>query len=143
MLDRQELVELVNAGLSDREIADKVGVVARTVLRWRARHGLASRWTPPVPPHGTIGRYKHHACRCTPCRAANAADHALRVNTLNRRTAATASRSYEPWTPAEDAVVLAHRPVESATLLGRSWSACRARRDHLRRQAQEEGAAAA
>lgn len=63
---------LVDMGMSDPEIADRVGVDPRTVLRWRGKLSLPSRWTPPVPEHGTAGRYKR-GCTCTTCRRGNAA----------------------------------------------------------------------
>lgn len=67
------LSELVEAGLSDAEIADLAGVSARTVRRWRSRASLPSRWTPTPPTHGTASRYRR-GCRCAPCRGAHAAD---------------------------------------------------------------------
>ncbi len=66
------LEQLVDAGLSDPEVADRLGVSARTVLRRRKRAGLPSRWTPTPPSHGTEARYRR-GCTCTPCRAAHAA----------------------------------------------------------------------
>lgn len=65
---------LVDMGMSDTEIADRVGVSPRTVLRWRGKLSLPSRWTPPVPEHGTPGRYAR-GCICLECRAGNAARH--------------------------------------------------------------------
>ncbi|MBD3782454.1 MAG: helix-turn-helix domain-containing protein [Micrococcales bacterium] len=67
-----DLPGLVSAGLSDSEIADKLGVASRTVRRWRRRHGLSSSWTPTPPLHGTRSRYVR-GCRCDACTAANAA----------------------------------------------------------------------
>lgn len=64
------LAELVDAGLSDTEIAEVLNVSPRTVLRWRKRQGLPSRWTPTPPAHGTEARYRR-GCRCEPCTAAN------------------------------------------------------------------------
>lgn len=62
----------VDMGMSDPEIADYAGVSPRTVLRWRTRLGLPSRWAPERAEHGTDARY-HSGCRCTPCRADHAA----------------------------------------------------------------------
>lgn len=62
----------VRMGQSDPEIADYAGVSSRTVRRWRHRLGLPSCWTPPVPEHGTPGRYAQ-GCTCNACRADNAA----------------------------------------------------------------------
>lgn len=62
----------VAMGQSDPEIADYCGVSPRTVLRWRKRLGLPSRWTPPMPEHGTPGRYQR-GCTCDECRADHAA----------------------------------------------------------------------
>ena len=78
---------LVDAGLSDPQIADLVGVSSRTVLRWRKQAGLPSRWTPTPPAHGTEARYRR-GCRCRPCTAANTASAAR-----YRR-----SRAYADWT---------------------------------------------
>lgn len=141
--DRSELAPLVDAGMSDQEIADRLGVSARTVLRWRKRLDLASRWTPATSPHGTLHRYRRLGCTCTACRAANAAARAKHADRLTRATAATAYRAFEPWTPAEDAVALAHTPLDASRLLGRSWSACCNRRTLLRRRARQEVPAAA
>lgn len=74
----------VDMGQSDPEIADAVGVSSRTVLRWRRKLSLASRWTPPVPEHGTPGRYKR-GCTCETCRRGHAARHAAYM--AGRRTA--------------------------------------------------------
>lgn len=63
----------VSMGQSDPEIADYAGVSPRTVLRWRTKLGLPSRWVPERAEHGTDARY-HSGCRCTPCRAAHAAE---------------------------------------------------------------------
>ena len=81
------LAELVEAGLSDAEIAEALEVSARTVLRWRKRDGLPSRWTPTPPAHGTTSRYRR-GCRCKPCSAAN--------TTAARQY--RRSRAYASWT---------------------------------------------
>lgn len=133
MLERAELQELVSQGLSDQEVADKVGVSSRTVLRWRTRYRIASQWTPPLSPHGTTARYKS-GCKCPDCRAANADQHRSWALQTTRATAATATRQWARWTPEEDSVVLAHTPREAAELLSRSWSACVNRRLLLRAQ---------
>ena len=86
------LPALVDEGLSDTEIADVLGVSARTVLRWRSRAGLASRWTPTPPSHGTERRYRR-GCPCAPCRAANAAA----VARYRRR------RAYASWKQRQEA----------------------------------------
>jgi hypothetical protein len=71
-LATRPLPELVEAGMSDPEIADVLGVTPRTVLRRRQRAGLPSRWTPTPPAHGTLGRYRR-GCRCKACKAENTA----------------------------------------------------------------------
>lgn len=139
---RDVLAPLVEAGYSDHELGDRFGVAARTVLRWRRRYGLPSAWTPPLAAHGTEARYRQ-GCSCTECRAAHAADHRAFQRRLTLASAATATRAFEPWTPDEDTVVLEHPPAEAAPLLGRSWHACRCRRDKLRRLARRESDAAA
>lgn len=63
--------ELIDAGASDAEVADALGVSSRTVRRWRAGAGVASRWTPTPPAHGTRSRY-NRGCRCDRCTAENA-----------------------------------------------------------------------
>lgn len=135
MLDRSQLQQLVNAGLSDQEVADKLGVSSRTILRWRKRYRIRSQWTPPVPEHGTAGRYGR-GCSCTECLNYNSVYQLAYERRRNLESIPTAHRQYEPWTAAEDATVLAHTPAEAAPLLGRSWHACRVRRDRLSR-AQE------
>lgn len=67
-----DFVLLVDMGMSDPEIADRVGVSSRTVLRWRRKLNLPSRWQPVRAPHGTDSAY-HAGCRCLDCRAAHAA----------------------------------------------------------------------
>lgn len=65
---------LVQAGLSDRRIAEHYGVSPRTVLRWRIAERLATRWVSPrETEHGTIAMYQSWGCRCDACRAANVA----------------------------------------------------------------------
>ena len=68
------LADLVSAGYSDAEIADAIGVSARSVRRWRRRAGLRSQWTPTPPQHGTRARYVK-GCRCAPCTDANTSYH--------------------------------------------------------------------
>lgn len=89
-----DLPDLVAEGLSDPEIAAVVGVTARTVLRWRKSAGLASRWTPITPAHGTEARYRR-GCRCKPCTAANTATCA---RYRKRRAYASWTRRQEPRT---------------------------------------------
>lgn len=71
-LTHPNLQQLVAAGLSDAEIGDRLGVCARTVLRWRHEAGLRSMWTSPLGPHGSLRRYRQ-GCACAACRGANAA----------------------------------------------------------------------
>jgi uncharacterized protein YjcR len=66
------LRDLVAAGYSDAQIADRIGVSARSVRRWRRRDGLRSQWAPQDPQHGTRSRY-NKGCRCDPCKEANSA----------------------------------------------------------------------
>lgn len=131
----RRLRELVDAGLSDASIAREFGVDPRTVLRWRGRYGLESKWQAPVPPHGSRARYSRpHRCRCDDCRAANTAAQSDYVARLNAAT--PASRRYLPWTAAEDAVLLDEQRgtvYQRARLIGRSYGAARQRLDDLRR----------
>lgn len=48
--DREWLTAAVEAGLSDSDIAEKAGVAATTVLKWRSVHGLLRAPTPAVMP---------------------------------------------------------------------------------------------
>lgn len=129
--DRAQLQALVSAGLSDQAIADQVGCSSRTVLRWRGHYRIASQWTPPEVSHGNPSRYQA-GCPCDECRIAWCARQSADSKARNRASAATATRSWEPWTADEDAVVLAHTPAEAVLLLGRTWSACATRRGKLR-----------
>ena len=120
---------LADAGASDSDIADVVGVAPRTVLRWRKAAGIPSAWTPPRPAHGRPGRYAR-GCRCNPCLAAHARRMAL------WRAAQQQRSTYAPrwglrWTPDEDAVLL-DLGVTAARRLGRTYSACANRLDRLR-----------
>ena len=69
---RSLLVECQALGLSAQETAERLGVSARTVRRWRSQYVTPSAWTPTPPAHGTRSRYQA-GCSCAPCRAANAA----------------------------------------------------------------------
>lgn len=127
------LARLAGAGLSDPEIAQRLGVSARTVLRHRKAQGIPSQRTPLQPSHGTLGRYRqgcHEAC----CRPANAdAARALR-EAYNRAT--MPRRIGVRWTPAEDAQLLEGTGslISRARALGRSYDAARRRLDQLRAQ---------
>lgn len=128
------LSRLVGDGLSDPEIADRLGVSARTVLRWRQRDGLPSLYARPVAPHGTEARYRAR-CRCSPCRAANAAAHARLRAAYDARL--PAARNGQPWTRSEDLVLLDDELgtlYSRARRVGRSYSAARRRLDVLRRR---------
>ena len=113
-LDPDVLRDLAGLGLPDAIIADRLGCSTRTVLRYRAMHGIppSTRPTAPLPASQVTARY----------RARLAAETAL------------APFYGLPWTPDDDAVVLALPPRRSAARLGRTWHACRARRDRLRRK---------
>jgi len=73
---RAEVERLARQGLSDGEIASKVGVSWRTVLRDRTVASIPSTWKPvrTLRPHGTDSRY-NAGCSCDACRAAHAAAH--------------------------------------------------------------------
>ncbi len=60
----------VNAGWSDAQIADALGVSSSTILRRRRVLDLGSRWTPDKAPHGTRSRYQA-GCSCGRCSGAN------------------------------------------------------------------------
>lgn len=137
-LTPEALLEAVEQGLSDSQIAARLGVSDRTVLRWRQRLGIASTWTAHVPDHGTMGRYKGTAsvkpCRCTRCRRANSQEAAKYRSDAQRRTA-LATRWSTPWTPEDDATLLdasLGTLVERAALLGRTYVAAHLRLHRLR-----------
>jgi transposase len=134
-----QLRQLAAQGLSDPEIADRLRVSARTVLRHRHRLGIGSAWKPPLPPHGTARRYGNpHRCRCRACCEANT--DAQRVWREQQQRATRQAVNYgEPWTDAEDAA-LRDAPPELTTAqlardLGRSYDATRKRRERLRAEA--------
>jgi hypothetical protein len=131
-----DLATLVARGLSDPAIGDALGVSSRTVLRWRRREGLASQWRPPVPPHGSIVRYRPpHRCRCVPCRHANVEAMTAYRAQAQAITAPSATRGYRPWTPEEDAVVLGPGGTAAkAVQLGRTYNAVVQRQTILRKR---------
>lgn len=137
-----ELLEAVELGLSDPQIADRLGCNPRTVLRWRSRLGIAPGWTYSVPAHGTIGRYRGTArvepCRCELCRAENNRARLAYLAYAQRRTI-DAPRWQTPWTPEEDAVLLdasLGTVVDRANRLGRTYSAATQRLTRLREARQ-------
>lgn len=139
ILDAEQVAELVDAGWSDRRIADRLGVSARTVLRWRGRLGLASRWTPEVPPHGNVSRYRR-GCRCSACASANVAAAAEWRQTYQTSTRPTATRHRARWTPQEDTYLLEHpgTVAGAARALGRTYQACAERLRYLRAQLDQQ-----
>lgn len=133
-----QLRELVELGLSDPAIADKLGLSARTILRRRHALGLGSQWAPPLPPHGTERRYgKPHKCRCRPCTDANTRAMQEWRDAQQRVTLPHARRAGDPWTAAEDEQLLAadRSTAALARELGRSYDATRKRRERLRQEA--------
>lgn len=132
MTDLAELRQLVAAGYSDQQIADRCGVTARTVLRWRKRHQLVSQWTPDLAPCGTEAAYArgHRDPECQRAHALYVADYIARVNASTPST----SRARQPWTPAEDRVLLSRDGTlqSRARQLGRTYAAAKRRLDHLR-----------
>lgn len=137
-LTPDSLLEAVEQGLSDSQIAARLGVSSRTVLRWRQRLGLASTWVAHVPGHGTKSRYRGTArvrpCRCAKCRRANAQEQLRYVADAQRRTA-LATRWATPWTPEDDATLLdasLGALVDRAALLGRTYRAAHLRLYRLR-----------
>lgn len=138
-----KLLEAVELGLSDPQIAARLGCSARTVLRWRIRLGIPPAWTYSVPAHGTISRYRGTAqvepCRCDPCRAANNRARLDYLADAQRRTI-RAPRWQAPWTPQEDAILLdasLGTVVDRANRLGRTYSAATQRLTRLREVHQD------
>lgn len=140
-----KLRELAATGYSDPEIADMFGVSSRTILRWRQDQGIESYWTPPRRDvrHGTEHTYKNHKCRCGPCRRAVRSAQAARLARYARETGRNAIHHGEPWTPGDDAVILLHRPLEAAHILGRTYAAVQQRGRVLRARAALQHALAA
>ena len=129
-----ELRDLVMAGYSDTEIAARLGVSPRTVLRWRKRAGLPSMWTPWVAPCGTPAAYRR-GCRCQPCKAAHAEQQA-RTEAVYAALTRRAGRAYEPWSAEDDAIVqdTTLTVVQRAQRLERTYEACVQRLTVLRRR---------
>lgn len=135
--DRTGYDRLVAQGLSDPQIAARYGVSARTVLRWRIRDGLASRWQPQLAAHGTPA-CGARGCDRPECIAAHRADATARRHAyladMTRQTL-PAARSHQPWTLADDDELL-NGPgtiLERALRLGRTYRACELRLQVLRR----------
>ena len=134
-IDPVKLAELASEGLSDRELAEIFACNPRTILRRRQDHGIASQWTPPGAPHGTTSRYRA-GCRCEPCTVANAAS-ARAYNHRLQQASAAAHSFGEPWTTAEDAVLLEIGAARASKRLGRTYFACSNRLERLRVETAE------
>lgn len=141
-----KLRELAAAGHSDAEIAEKLVVSSRTVLRWRQAARIPSCWQPApvVIQHGTEYAYKHHKCRCDDCHRAVRVAQDARLARYARETGRHATNHYERWTEHDDAVVRMHTPLEAALAIGRTYNAVRERGRVLRaRDALQRALAAA
>lgn len=135
MNNDDKLRELVAEGLSDPAIAAQLGLSARTILRRRHALGIGSEWAPPLPPHGTARRYgRPHKCRCRSCTKANTEAVREWRDAMQRVTTPHARKSAEPWTPADDQLLLDNELSTAALAreLGRSYDATRKRRERLR-----------
>ena len=134
--DLPKVRELAATGYSDPEIGAQLGVSARTVLRWRQDAGIESMWvaTRKETQHGTESGYRTHGCRCLPCRTANSRATAERQDAYQRETSRTATRHLEPWSPADDAVLLTRSAYDAALVLQRTYYSVRNRRQHLNTQ---------
>jgi len=134
-MSHPELRDLVMAGYSDTEIADRLGVSPRTVLRWRKRAGLPSMWAPQLVPCGTTTAGYRRGCRCQPCRDVHAAAQA-RTEAVYAALTRRAGRAYEPWSAEDDAIVqdTTLTVVQRAQRLERTYEACVQRLTVLRRR---------
>lgn len=134
-IDPVKLAELASEGLSDRELAEVFSCDPRTILRRRQDHGIASQWTPPRASHGSLSRYRA-GCRCEPCTVANSAYARAYIHRLQQASAAAHSFG-EPWTTAEDAVLLEIGASRASKRLGRTYFACVNRLARLRAETVE------
>lgn len=151
-----DLRNLIEAGLSDREIQRVTGIERRQVAKYRREHGYPA-WSPTLPGHGTEARYQHHGCRCDDCREAKATARLRRGETLTASTAMpderraeldahrrrelestrlTATRTMARWTREELAIALdkAYTAADAARIIGRSKSAV----EHQRKKRKTE-----
>lgn len=134
-IDPVKLAELASEGLSDRELAEVFACDPRTILRRRQDHGIASQWTPPRAPHGSLCRYRA-GCRCEPCTVANSAYARAYIHRLQQASAAAHSFG-EPWSTAEEAVLLEVGASRASKRLGRTYFACVNRLARLRAETVE------
>lgn len=132
-----QLRQLVAAGYSDADVAARLGVSSRTVLRWRAAAGIASQWRPEPAKHGTRS-CAANGCQRPECLAAAA--RAVREYLRRKNAETPAARRYEPWTPADDELLLDDTRgtvLDRALLLQRSYGACLQRRRILTRRRRQ------
>lgn len=129
------LVELCATGYRDQEIADQLGVTARTVRRWRkAGQIVAGSVQVPAPVrHGTTTGYRQ-GCRLACCVNAANSTQAARRRRHQQATAARAINAYKPWTPAEDVLAFRMPALAAADQLGRTLLAVQSRRARLLEQ---------
>jgi hypothetical protein len=66
--EQQKLAMKILEKTCASEAARAVGVTKRTIMRWSARFGVQSGWSPSGPSHGTAPVVST-GCRCEPCAA--------------------------------------------------------------------------
>lgn len=127
------LRELTAVGYTDAEIGDILGAHRRTVRTWRCAAGILPGLVqvPAAFPHGTPTGYRR-GCRDDCCKTPTlVAQRALR-GLRQRDTMRTAVHALDPWTPADDAVVMTLPVLAAAYALGRTYLGVDARRTVLR-----------
>lgn len=131
-IDLEQLREAAAAGQSDVALATRWGVSARTILRWRKRHGIPSTWAPTAPAlHSNRAR-----CPCADCRQVTRDRLSASFRAAQASTVPTARRSGHPWSPAEDEYLMTSTRDNATTAreLGRTYAALLQRRVTLRRR---------
>lgn len=133
--------ELVEAGHSDPDIAERLGISSKTVIRRRQAAGLSSAWARDVQPCGTQAAYRR-GCRCDRCKQAQAQAQAEYRATCKALSKPRARMAGLPWTEQELAVLRDRDQgtiLERARKLGRSYEASRNRLRILQAQERSHG----
>lgn len=143
--DRADVARWAREGLSDVEIARKLGKITPSgIFAFRTRAGIPTAWVKPLNAlergdHGTDTAW-NLGCKCPECSAAHTARQKRTIASLQARTAGGA-RQQEPWEPWEVELLLSPRRQGEleilARFLGRTYSACGQRATRARKAAAE------